>query len=194
MCKMVWSFSFYPLLKSLNLKQKWLLKMAPNLKKSPVLELKMANKNRHKIVAVFVALLVSSFSISLSFSPCFSLFPAVSWYHGTPKQPTKWGYRHIYIYICGVEMLAKFRPALFIKILFSLQSQTKFELKCWPDRGPTRNAKLGHNFNSNLASILTQLFDPRFSSFQGCRISLKPLFISCFVRTIRPFPKTGLAK
>ena len=40
-----------------------------------------------------------SFSISLSFSPCFSLFPAVSWHLGTPKQPTKWGYRHIYIYI-----------------------------------------------------------------------------------------------
>ena len=53
----------------------------------------MANKNRHKIVAVFVAFLVSSFSISLSFSPCVSLFPAFPWHLGTPKQPTKWGYR-----------------------------------------------------------------------------------------------------
>ena len=58
----------------------------------------MAQKNRHKNVAVFAVLLVSSFSISLSFSPCFSLFPVVSCYLGTPKQPTKWGYRHIYIY------------------------------------------------------------------------------------------------
>ena len=31
------------------------------------------------------------------FSPCFSLFPVVSCYLGTPKQPTKWGYRHKYI-------------------------------------------------------------------------------------------------
>ena len=59
---------------------------------------KMATKNRHKIVAVFVAFLVSSFSMSLSLFPCFSWFPAVSWHLGTPKQPTKWGYRHIYIY------------------------------------------------------------------------------------------------
>ena len=60
----------------------------------------MATENRHKIVVVFVVFWVSSLWISLSFSPCFSLFPPVSWHLGTPKQPTKWGYRHIYIYIC----------------------------------------------------------------------------------------------
>ena len=58
---------------------------------------KMANRNRHKIVAVFVVRFwLFSFSISLSFSPCFSLFPAVSWHLGTPKQPTKWGFRSIF--------------------------------------------------------------------------------------------------
>ena len=57
----------------------------------------MAQKNCHKNVAVFAVSLVSSFSISLFFSPCFSLFPVVSCYLGTPKQPTKWGYRQKYI-------------------------------------------------------------------------------------------------
>ena len=50
-------------------------KNGQNLKKSPVYSQKiMANKNRHKIVAVFVAFWVSSLSISLSSSPCFPCF------------------------------------------------------------------------------------------------------------------------
>ena len=57
---------------------------------------KITNKTRHKIVAVFVAFLVSSLSFFVS-SSCFSLFPAVSWHPGTPRQPTKrGGYRRIF--------------------------------------------------------------------------------------------------
>ena len=53
----------------------------------------MAVRDSHKIVAVFLVFSAFSFSISLFFSHCFSLFPAVSSHLGTPKQPTKWGYR-----------------------------------------------------------------------------------------------------
>ena len=89
-------------------------KIGQNLKKCPVWEWKMAQKNRHKNVAVFAVFLVSSFSMSLSFSHCFSLFPVVSCYLGIPKQPTKWGYRHIYIYclVTAVCFLSETRNRL----------------------------------------------------------------------------------
>ena len=53
---------------------------------------KNGQEKHHKIMVVFLVFSVSSFSNSLSFSPCFSLFPAVSSHFGTPKQPTKFGY------------------------------------------------------------------------------------------------------
>ena len=53
-------------------------KYGQNLKKIPSFIVKNGHQNRHKIVAAFVAFCVSSFSMSLSFSPCFSLLPAVS--------------------------------------------------------------------------------------------------------------------
>ena len=62
-----------------------------NLKKEPqsCSEKWPNTQNRHKIVAVFVVFSASSFSISLSFCSCFSLFPAVSCHLRTPTQPTK---------------------------------------------------------------------------------------------------------
>ena len=53
-------------------------KNGQNLKKSPVLQSKMANKNRHKIVAVFVGRFGLFFLNFFVISPCFSLFPAAS--------------------------------------------------------------------------------------------------------------------
>ena len=41
----------------------------------------------------FLVFSVSSFSMSLFLSPCFSWFPVVPSHLGTPKQPTKWGFR-----------------------------------------------------------------------------------------------------
>ena len=99
----------------------------------------MTSKNRRKVVAVVVAFLVSSSSISLYFSPCFSLFPAVSWHLGSPKQPTKSGYRHIYIYICcrlqklgpifrfiGAETGPKFEAEI-----DNENNKKKFPPRCW---------------------------------------------------------------
>ena len=45
----------------------------------------MTQKNRHKNVAVFAVFLVSSFSISLSFSPCFLLISCCFMLSWNPK-------------------------------------------------------------------------------------------------------------
>ena len=51
----------------------WAQKKETFIKNPPILSSEMANKNRHKIVAVFVAFSVPSFLISLSCSPLFLL-------------------------------------------------------------------------------------------------------------------------
>ena len=51
-----------------------------------------------------------SFSASLSFYPCFSLFSAVSCHLGTPKQPTKWGYRNMYVCMYGWMYVCMYVP------------------------------------------------------------------------------------
>ena len=61
----------------------------------------MANKNRHKIVAVFVAFCVSLFSIFYHFllvSPCFLLFHDVLEPQNSPPNEVT-GYMAVYIYI-----------------------------------------------------------------------------------------------
>ena len=69
-------------------------------------------------VAVFAVFLVSSFSISLSFSPCFSLFPVVSCYLGIPKTAHQVRLQaHIYIY--AVKLLTGSSLALFKVINWS---------------------------------------------------------------------------
>ena len=73
------------------------------ISKVPSFTVKMANKDRHIIVAVFVAFRVFTFSSSLYLSPSFSLFPAVSWHLGSPKQPTKWGYRQFFVFILAAS-------------------------------------------------------------------------------------------
>ena len=41
------------------------------------------------------------------FLPCFSLFPAVSWRLGTPKQPAKWGYMQFFLGACAMTTIRK---------------------------------------------------------------------------------------
>ena len=61
----------------------------------------MANKNRHKIVAVFAAFLVSSFSIAVIF-PCFFyflLFHDILEPQNSPPNEVTGSILYIYIYI-----------------------------------------------------------------------------------------------
>ena len=108
--------------------------------------------------SVFVPFLVLLSQFLCFFSPSFSLFPAVSWHLGTPKHPTKWGYRHFWLYFWRMFALFFFlcKKGGFPHFWHSFWNRRKPHLLC----------------RSMFLPFLSLRLDRKYTTL-GCRLRLK---------------------